>query len=206
MTPAAELEHENMKQPITEWALDYGITPGIIIARLERGMSVADAITSPMTVGHQGQRLPIFSTLQKDKKSRKRSDQSAGCAPVRNRAKTYTHDGKSLTIVEWASLTGLRAATLAYRLRKGWSIADALSTPPMPERASAAQINDLKRRAKAVGITYQTIESRMRRGWTLEQALAYGPLKGRRGVPSNFADSKGTGAGSTAQETPNLSF
>ena len=44
MTPATILEHDDIKQPIVEWALDYGITPAIIIGRLERGMSIADAI------------------------------------------------------------------------------------------------------------------------------------------------------------------
>jgi hypothetical protein len=31
---------EVVEQPIIEWALDYGITPAIIIGRLERGMSI----------------------------------------------------------------------------------------------------------------------------------------------------------------------
>ncbi|MDZ7874359.1 MAG: hypothetical protein U5N27_15240 [Rhizobium sp.] len=55
MTPASILEHDGISQSITEWALDYGITPAIIIARLERGMSIADAITTPMKTGYRGQ-------------------------------------------------------------------------------------------------------------------------------------------------------
>lgn len=57
MTPETILEHDGTSQPIIEWALDYGITPSIIIARLERGLSIADAITTPMQTGFRGQRL-----------------------------------------------------------------------------------------------------------------------------------------------------
>lgn len=70
MTPETILEHEGIQQPIIEWALDYGITPAIIIGRLERGISIADAITTPMKTGHQRQRLPVFSKEQVNRRSR----------------------------------------------------------------------------------------------------------------------------------------
>lgn len=65
MTPETILEHDGIQQPIIEWALDYGITPTIIIGRLGRGMSIEAAITTPMKTGYHGQRLPIFSQQQK---------------------------------------------------------------------------------------------------------------------------------------------
>lgn len=52
-----ELTFDGTTQPISEWALDYGITPAVIIARLERGLSIEEAITKPMVVA-RGQRLP----------------------------------------------------------------------------------------------------------------------------------------------------
>lgn len=57
MTPATILEHDGIKQPIKEWALDYGITPAIIMGRIERGQTIADAITTPMKIGFRGQKL-----------------------------------------------------------------------------------------------------------------------------------------------------
>ncbi|MCZ7930828.1 hypothetical protein O9X90_00745 [Agrobacterium leguminum] len=57
MTPETILEHDGIQQPVIEWALDYGITPAIIIGRLERGVAVSDAITIPMRTGFCGQRL-----------------------------------------------------------------------------------------------------------------------------------------------------
>ena len=116
MTPATILEHDGISQPITEWALDYGITPAIIVGRLERGETIADAITTPMQVGHRGQRLPIFSWEQ--------ARHGLG-----KPAKTYTYDGKTLTVSEWSALTGLTVGALGARLRKGWSVERALTTP-----------------------------------------------------------------------------
>jgi hypothetical protein len=118
MTPATILEHEGIRQSITEWALDYGITPAIIIARLERGMNIADAITAPMKIGHRGQRLPIFSRKQNDRRRQYRPP---------SYARTYTYDGKTLTAHEWSLLTGIKQSTLASRIRKGWSIDRALT-------------------------------------------------------------------------------
>ncbi len=65
MTPETILEHDGIQQPIVEWALDYGITPAIIIGRLERGVAVSEAITIPMQTGFRGQRLrsPEMETL-----------------------------------------------------------------------------------------------------------------------------------------------
>ncbi|MEW9838088.1 hypothetical protein [Mesorhizobium marinum] len=48
MTRFDPLTHDGITQPIVEWALDYGIPPGLILKRLQRGMSVGPAITTPM--------------------------------------------------------------------------------------------------------------------------------------------------------------
>jgi hypothetical protein len=40
-----------------------------------------------------------------------------------------TYNGESKTIPEWAALAGLKYETLYYRLKHGWSIEDAISTP-----------------------------------------------------------------------------
>ncbi|MGK9053127.1 hypothetical protein [Neorhizobium petrolearium] len=158
MTPATILEHDGVRQSITEWALDYGITPAIIIARLERGMTMADAITMPMKVGFRGQRLPIFSNTQ-----------VAIAAPSRaNLAKLYTFNGKTLTATEWAGIAGIKLKTFHSRLRKGWTFDLAITVPPGERLGRFAH--------------------------------------GRPGVPSDFPPSKGTGAGSTAKETPKITF
>lgn len=46
-------------------------------------------------------------------------------------ARTISHDGKSLTIREWANIAGITPAALRSRLTKGWPVDKALSTGPL---------------------------------------------------------------------------
>lgn len=39
---------------------------------------------------------------------------------------TFTHDGRTLTVREWAEVTGVRQGTIYSRLRRGMSIGEAL--------------------------------------------------------------------------------
>lgn len=126
MTPATMLEHDGVKQSIAEWALDYGITPAIIIGRLERGEAIANAITAPMKVGHRRQRLPIYS--RKQMASPQRHGQNSN-SERRSIGTTYRHDGRWLTIAEWSDVTGLKIVTIRARLYAGWDIGRALSAP-----------------------------------------------------------------------------
>lgn len=40
-----------------------------------------------------------------------------------------THEGETLSVAEWAERKGIRPQTLALRLRRGWSVERALTTP-----------------------------------------------------------------------------
>lgn len=40
-----------------------------------------------------------------------------------------THQGRTQTLAQWARETGMSRATLANRIRNGWPLGDALSTP-----------------------------------------------------------------------------
>ena len=61
--------------------------------------------------------------------------------------------------------------------------------------------------AEMFGVPANTILTRLRDGWTVEQAVGNPTLaQRRRGVVSNFDAFSGTGAGSTAQETPEITF
>lgn len=47
----------------------------------------------------------------------------------RRRATSYTLDGLTLTVAEWAAHTGISPQTIYGRLQKGWPIRDALTKP-----------------------------------------------------------------------------
>lgn len=56
--------------------------------------------------------------------------------------KLYDHNGKSLSVVDWLAQPEVRRlalteSALRMRLRDGWTIADALTTPPGTPRSSA---------------------------------------------------------------------
>ncbi len=45
-----------------------------------------------------------------------------------------THDGLTLSAAEWSSRTGLCRKIISLRIRKGWTVHDALTTPLRPKR------------------------------------------------------------------------
>lgn len=56
--------------------------------------------------------------------------------------KTIEYKGECLSLRQWSSRTGISASTLSDRLRRGWSVEKALTTPPkkltrVPDRAYA---------------------------------------------------------------------
>lgn len=217
MTPASILEHDGISQSITEWALDYGITPAIIIARLERGMSIADAITTPMKTGYRGQKLAsrdieafIRRSAQRWERERQKVLSNHRKASVQQTCRVImlTHDGETLPLLEWAERSGLNAVTIRARLYAGWEVERALTAPVLRTRTSSRAAL-----AREAGIDPRTVDSRLRRGWALDDALTIeaGERMGRPrtqvpGVVSDFPPFEGTGAGSTAQETPNITF
>ncbi len=55
------------------------------------------------------------------------------------------HDGKRMTIAEWARHVGLEERTLAHRIQNGWDVPKALATPSMltgPGRKKREEIVD----------------------------------------------------------------
>lgn len=64
----------------------------------------------------------------------------------------------------------------------------------------------LREWSRYLGVKHSTLLRRIREGWPIELALTSENFRGRRGVVSNFASSEGTGGGSSAQETPEITF
>lgn len=61
--------------------------------------------------------------------------------------------------------------------------------------------------AEMSGVPAKVVRARIRIGWTIEQAVTVPTIQQRRrGVVSNFDVIAGTGAGSTAQETTEITF
>lgn len=178
------LTFDDIEQPITEWALDYGVTPAVIIARLERGLSVEQAITTPMVTAPgqqltgkhldsyitsqrhawQRDRRTVIRAVQKASRAAAQPQRAAKIARPKTMGRRYTFDGKTMTLREWAEHIGISFFALEKRVANGWSI----------DRVFAATDGRKDRH--------------------------------RPGVVSNFEGLEGTGAGSIAQESPEITF
>lgn len=98
--------------------------------------------------------------------------------------KTYTFDGITKTIRQWSDHLGISDVTLTKRLRSGWPL----------DRVFTAERFKGRRAPCAVG------------GNKLDLSSKGAPNLTRPGVVDNFARFQGTGAGSTAQETFEITF
>jgi hypothetical protein len=48
----------------------------------------------------------------------------------RRSSKRIKFNGKTHTLAGWSEITGIHADTIGYRIKQGWTIHDALTTPP----------------------------------------------------------------------------
>jgi hypothetical protein len=95
-----------------------------------------------------------------------------------------THNGETYPSLYAAAVAhGLSGATVINRVRRGWSIADALSAPPKSP-GKTVRIGDTTYASKrdacaAAGVDPWTIHDRVKKGMTFADAIALG--KRRRG-------------------------
>ncbi len=93
---------------MAEWARRIGATPQGIIARLNNGWSDERALGTPF--GNRADRAEI-------------ARETRGALRVE-------WDGKSLTLGQWERVVGISRGTIRDRLRSGWPVELALTTPP----------------------------------------------------------------------------
>lgn len=84
---------------ITDWARRIGVTPSTLDARIANGWSLEEALSSS-----KDQRFDRFAN-----------------------AVTLSHNGRTLSIPEWSKMTGICERTIRARLRRGWSVEEALN-------------------------------------------------------------------------------
>lgn len=98
---------------LKDWANEVGISYQSICGRLRRGWSLRDALTIPMYGYGRGKHKVRGPELRSE--------------PTRYRMLEY--NGKTQSMADWSRELGLKAPTICYRLKHGWSVSAALSTP-----------------------------------------------------------------------------
>jgi hypothetical protein len=162
MTPATILTFDGIEQPVSEWALDYGIPARLIVNRLNRGMSVEQAITKPMRT-KAGNCLP---------------DEPAYTGPASKRIgrepKLYTYGGESLSIKEWAKRLNVSYSAIQHRLKAGHPLEVALTAPRLPPVKSGRKYTHggqslrLREWAEQLGVTDAVLRYRLKSGMAYE--------------------------------------
>lgn len=97
------------------WAEELGINPYTLGNRKANGWSDERALTTP-----------VNDKTHQQKKT----------------AKSIEFDGKSMSIYRWSKIVGIRFNTIDARLKKGWSVKDALTIPANSVRKYSKRKNE----------------------------------------------------------------
>lgn len=98
-------------QCLSEWSRELGIRAYTISSRIKKGWSVEEALTTP--VG----------------KARKSARSKKDVARDTKNNHNLTHSGKTQCVAAWEEETGICGSTIIYRVKHGWSVEKALTTP-----------------------------------------------------------------------------
>lgn len=100
----------------------------------------------------------------------------------RVKGKKYEYNGKLCTIPQIADLCGISKTVLQSRIRLGWSLEKATTTPLIDKKDNKGkylykgEYLNLKAISRIENIDYEVLRSRLRRGMNLEQAISK-PIK-----------------------------
>lgn len=182
---------------LSEWADEFKIKYGTLDGRLRKGWSIEKALTFPVKT--RGKRKSLIITyngkiqtikewanelnLNYDMLKARLIDygwtiEKSFNTKSRKRNILFDFEGKTLTLKQWAAELNMSYELLHQRIKVGWSIKEALTTP----------VNDLSRRftkfytfngkikhlddwEKELGINKSTLISRLGRGWSVEKAF-----------------------------------
>lgn len=73
-------------------------------------------------------------TKRRELKGKQKGGVKKGAEFHGKNAQRFTYDGRTLTLYEWQRILGVHRETLRTRLRNGWSVEEAFSTPLRGQR------------------------------------------------------------------------
>lgn len=163
------LTHDNITQPIDEWAADYGIPADLITLRIAAGWTTADAIETE---------TPTKAREIKQHRRDLRAEARRHRAPERvlpKRSKPsvqrfIAHDGETLTVRQWSDRLGIPRHTIHSRLKLGLPVARVLT--PGDLRATFKGVKP------SIFITYQN-QTRTLSEWSCVTGIGVATLRHR---------------------------
>lgn len=87
---------------------------------------------------------------------------------ARNRRTTkwVEYNGERMSLAQAAELAGLPYKQVHFRIKKGWSVEKALSTPMRRGKS------ELHKKCDEMGLNYHSVYNRIRNGWTEDEAFS----------------------------------
>ncbi|MEO4040350.1 hypothetical protein AAFN47_01935 [Hoeflea sp. CAU 1731] len=197
------LSVDAITQPISDWALDYGIPANIIILRLQAGWLPTKAVeceipTDPRAFDAHIKMLEKLKATHPPIKGIT-SPKDARYQPVQHptrKAKTtrqyptYTAHGKTMTMREWSEHLGTTVNTLQQRIYKCLPYDEVFTsgrrprmitwqTGKQPKTYTAhGETLTLHQWSKRLGLSKQTLRSRLRKGWSNDRVFDAAKQKG----------------------------
>lgn len=106
---------DGVTKTLPEWAETVGVSYNTLRTRLNLGTPLEQALSAER---------------QKTQPYKYKPRPAKETPPPKTRVKKFTLNGETLTPNKWAQRYGIVPSTLSYRLRKGWTIEEALDLKP----------------------------------------------------------------------------
>lgn len=92
-----------------------------------------------------------------------------------------TYNGVTRTLKQWEEICGIDYSLIKYRLKHGYSVCDALFTPPKKPKLIEfdGESHTVSEWSKITGIRQLLINDRLRKGWSVERTLTEKPFIGK---------------------------
>ena len=92
-----------------------------------------------------------------------------------------TYNGVTRTLKQWEEICGIDYSLIKYRLKHGYSVYDALFTPPKKPKLIEfdGESHTVSEWSKITGIRQLLINDRLRKGWSVERTLTEKPFIGK---------------------------
>lgn len=184
-----KLTYQGETRTLEEWSKITGVHSTTIMSRIKRGRTLEEALTPGRAKRTKPTKAQMFNFGSPRNKGAEPSKFTKIAKPrkVTEQAKRFTYAGQSKTLRQWSDDCGVNFYTLRNRIRKGWTIEEALTTStrkkkPKPTRASERKKRELYEHngerltlaewSERTGIPRNTIYIRIkRRRWTVDKAL-----------------------------------
>jgi len=187
-----QITYKGRTQSINAWAAELGMDYGTLKKRLDGGMTMRQAAMTPVDRKGKRRLLTFKGKTQSLSAWGKELGASGWSIATRlnegwsvrralstpfqgalRRASELTFRGKTLPLSEWARELGVSGEVIRWRLKRGWTVAEALGTPRRKARVLTYKGESLSIEAWAekLGVSTTAIQKRLKQSWSVAKVI-----------------------------------